>query len=221
MKLSLTRALAAALTGWLAAYSAWPAVAAGPMRPPSDSDIAILQIHLLEGEGLVVPAGSKSGRGIIVQVTDETGRPVEAAAVSFLLPGDGPSGTFSSGLTTEVVVTGADGRAVSYGISWNRLTGPLQMRVTASKGAVRAGTLIPLYVAEAAAGKTENQKAAARPGSSRTRWLLLGLLAAGAGGGAALALGRSGSSASGGGVPPAGVTTGPVVGAPSISIGRP
>ena len=53
------------------------------------AQVAILQIHILEGEGAVHPPGSRISRPLVVEVTDETGRPVPSAAVvmsSFMVP---------------------------------------------------------------------------------------------------------------------------------------
>ena len=60
-------------------------------------DPAILQIKVTEGEGAVYAVGGRATRGVTVQVTDETGKPVEAATVSFRLPDSGAAGTFASG----------------------------------------------------------------------------------------------------------------------------
>ena len=48
----------------------------------AQSDPAILLIRIVEGEGAVYPIGSRATRGVTVQVTDETGRPVDRAAVT-------------------------------------------------------------------------------------------------------------------------------------------
>ena len=105
----------------------------------AQNDPAILLIHIVEGEGAVYAIGSRATRGVTVQVTDETGKPVESAVVSFRLPDDGPTGEFSSGMRTEIVPTGADGRANVWGMQWNRVTGPLEVRITAAKGAGSRG----------------------------------------------------------------------------------
>jgi len=44
-------------------------------------------------------------------------------------------------MRTEVVVTGADGRASVWGTQWNRTAGPFQMRVTTVKGQNAPGWL--------------------------------------------------------------------------------
>ncbi len=115
-----------------------------PLAAQSDPDI--LLIRIVEGEGAVYPIGSRATRGVTVQVTDETGKPVDSASVVFRLPDDGPTGTFSSGNKTDVVATGADGRANVWGMQWNRVTGPLEVRITAAKGQARAGTVCGLYL---------------------------------------------------------------------------
>jgi hypothetical protein len=61
---------------------------------------AIIQLRVIEGEGAVYAPGSRATRGITVQVTDETGQPLEGVAVSFRLPEEGAGGTFASGLRT-------------------------------------------------------------------------------------------------------------------------
>src|ERR1035441_8898626 len=86
-------------------------------------DPVILQIRVIEGEGVAYPLGSRATRGVTVQVTDETGKPIENASVSFRLPEEGPSGTFSNGSRLEIVTTKADGKASAWGMQWNRTEG--------------------------------------------------------------------------------------------------
>jgi hypothetical protein len=152
-----------------------------------------------------------------VQVTDETGKPVEGAVVSFRLPEEGPSGTFNSGMKTEIVVTGPDGGAGVHGIKWNTLKGAFQTRVTAVKGELRAGTIVDQYLSDAPVAR--RGKNGTGSGSGR-KWLLMIAVAAG-GAAAGLAAGMRGGTpaASPGGVtaPPAP----PTIGAPSISVGGP
>jgi len=102
---------------------------------------SILTLRVVEGEGAAYPTGSRATRGLTVLVTDETGRPVEGATVSFTLPAEGPGGVFSSGARTEIAATHADGRAAVWGMQWNRTAGPFEIRITAVKGQARAGVV--------------------------------------------------------------------------------
>jgi len=187
---------------------------------PATAQIAILQIHVTEGEGAVHPPGSRISRPLVVEVTDETGKPVAGAAVSFHLPDDGPTGVFLNGLRTEVSTTDAAGRAVLHGMVLNRAAGRFQIRIVASKEQARAGVISFQYIAEPNSGEAAASPArspmAPQTGVSRGgrgRWLIV---AAAVGGGAAAGiLGATRKSAS--------PTAPPVVNAPAstLTIGPP
>src|SRR5258706_7127832 len=102
---------------------------------------SILTLRVAEGDGAAYPIGSRATRGLTVLVTDETGRPVEGATVSFTLPAEGPGGVFSTGGRTEIAATHADGRAAVWGMQWNRTAGAFEIRITAVKGQARAGVV--------------------------------------------------------------------------------
>src|SRR5260370_5497026 len=108
----------------------------------------IIQLKVVEGEGTVYRRGTRATRGLTLMVTDEPGKPVENAAVSFRLPDEGPSGVFNSGLHTEVVTTNADGRASVWGMQWNKTPGPLEIRITAVKEQARAGIVSTQYLSD-------------------------------------------------------------------------
>lgn len=171
---------------------------------------AVLQMRIVEGDGSVYPLGSRATRGITIEITDETGKPVEGAAVSFQLPADGPGGTFANGSRTDIVTTKADGAASVWGMQWNRSAGAFEVRVTAVKGAARAGIICPQYLS---AAKVESGPHA---GFGGHKWLWAGVgLAALVGVGVARA-NSHGSSASG----PSAVNTA-TIGAPVIALGHP
>jgi hypothetical protein len=115
---------------------------------PVSAQIAILQIAVIEGEGVVHVPGSRSSRPLTVEITDETGKPVADAAVTFNVPGEGPGGTFPNGLRTAVVTTDLRGRASLRGLQVNRIPGRFQIRIFASKEQARAGTVSFQYIAE-------------------------------------------------------------------------
>jgi hypothetical protein len=175
-------------------------------------DPAILQIRVIEGEGVAYPLGGRATRGVTVQVTDETGKPIENASVSFRLPEEGPSGTFSNGSRLEIVTTKADGRAAAWGMQWNRTEGSFEIRITAVKGQARAGTVCAVYLSKSTAETAAPVKLA----KSR-KWLWITLAVAG-GAGIAVAVGAVAGKSS----TPAGPATTPTtIGTPTIVIGPP
>jgi hypothetical protein len=189
-----------------------------PLAGQNDPDI--LLIRIVEGEGAVYSIGSRATRGITVQVTDETGKPVNNAAVVFRLPEDGPTGTFSSGMQTEAATTAADGRANVWGMQWNRTSGPLEVRITAAKGQARAGTVCGLYLSASDSRNAEPGIAGQSNGvlsrwrSHKKIWIGVGIAAAAFVGVAAISSRGTPSAAA------AGVNA-PKIGTPSIIIGKP
>jgi hypothetical protein len=191
--------------------------------PPGYPELAILQLKVVEGEGAVHPAGARSAAALTVQVTDETGRPVEGVTVSFRMPVSGPTGVFQNGLPTEVFVTGPDGRVSVSGIRWGPVPGQARIRITAVRGQVRAGIVSEQYVAEPAqlARPVPGAKPA-RIARNRGRWVAIAVVAAGAAAGG-LVLGMAGTSqaATSAGAAAAAQTQGVQVGAPTIRVGKP
>ena len=184
------------------------------------AQVAILQIQVVAGEGTVYPAGARAGRAVTVAVTDETGRPVAGAAVSFHLPEDGPGGTFVNGLRTDVAITDAQGRASVRGFQANRLPGRFQIRIVASKEQARAGTVSFQYIGERPGGAEQPASVAASARSNR-KWLAVAAAAAaGVLAGALVSHGGSSQPAAAAPVvvPPAPVLT---VGTPTIAVGKP
>jgi hypothetical protein len=171
-------------------------------------------MRVVEGEGTTYATGSRATRGLTVLVTDESGKPVEGATVSFQLPDEGPGGSFTGGSRTQVVTTQADGRATVWGMQWNKTPGALEIRVTATKNQARAGLVSTQYLSDSAgpkSGGTGNFQAT----HHTTRWLLVGA-AVGAVAAAGLVYGRAEASKTS--VAPLVQTT---LSAPVISIGHP
>ncbi len=135
-------------------------------------DPASLKIRIVEGDGASYPLGSRSTRGIAVEVTDDTGKPVEEATVNFRLPEDGPGGAFSNKSKTQIATTGRDGRASVWGMQWNRTPGAFEVRITVAKGEARAGTVCSQSLT------TASVPAARRSGGSH-KWLWAALAVAG------------------------------------------
>jgi hypothetical protein len=218
-----------------------PAVLLLPLLPLS-AETVLIQIRVLEGEGAVNLAGAKASRPITVLVVDETGKPVEGAGVTFRLPEESPTGFFDTGLKSEIQITGPDGRASAWGVIWGDATGPVKIRVTATKDLARAGTIVSQYVTEKtgtapppAASPSARAPAAASlgavaakpvvdtvaaPRKRSIRWWVLGMAAGGAVAAAAVMGGGTAAAATpnaAGAAPLPTVSIGP----PSVSVGRP
>jgi hypothetical protein len=176
------------------------------------AQVAVLHLQVIEGEGAVNAAGSHNTRPLTVEVTDETGRSVEGASVTFHLPEEGPGGTFGNGLRTDVTVTDARGRANLHSMLLNRTPGRFAIRIVASKEQARAGMVSFQYVAEPKAGTAPATSSKSGPSFRH-----------GAGTAGVLHAGKSGSAA----VPaPAPTSTTPApatinIGSPSLSVGKP
>jgi len=183
------------------------------------SEIAILQMKVIEGDGAIHAVSSRSPGRLAVLVTDETGKPVEAAAISFRLPDEGPGGAFRSGLRNEILLTGPDGRAAVGGIQWNDIPGPVRIRITAVKDKVRAGIVVDQYLSDQIPARSGVAGSGDAHPWKRGKWLAIALIAGGAAA-AGVALGARGNGSGGSG--PAGISNTPVqIGVPTISVGGP
>jgi len=182
--------------------------------PPDNP--AILQIKVLEGEGVAYSVGGRATRGVTIQVTDETGKPVEGSSVSFRLPEEGPSGTFANGSRAEITTTRADGKASAWGMQWNRTEGSFEIRITAVKGQARAGTVCAVYLSKATASIEGGSAAPFKLGRNH-KWLWITLAVAGAAGAVIAVTALAGKS-----TPPIGPTATPTsIGIPTIVVGHP
>jgi hypothetical protein len=90
-----------------------------------------LHIVIVEGEGVLNNVKLKTLKPVLVEIQSD-GKPAPGAAVTFILPNQGPSGTFLNGSATSTVNTDAQGRATSSAIQANGATGAMPIRVTAS-----------------------------------------------------------------------------------------
>ena len=182
--------------------------------PPNAA--VIVQLKVVEGDGVIYRTGARASRGLTVLVSDETGKPLEHAAVGFRLPEEGPGGVFSSGLRTEVVNTGPDGRATVWGMQWNKMAGPVEIRITAIKDQARAGIISTQYLSDALAPNAGGEGTFTAPHKGHAKWILVAV-AVGGGAAAGFAFARSKATAAGAGSGPVGV----MIGNPSINVGHP
>jgi hypothetical protein len=183
-----------------------------PLQAAPD-DPAGLIIQIVEGEGQAYTTGARATRGITVRITDDLGKPVDGATVAFRLPEDGPGGTFTNGTKSEIATSRSDGTVNAWGMQWNRTPGQFEVRITASKGAARAGTVCALSLTKAAEG---SQTARVSSGHSSHKWLWVTLAAGAAAAGGLFAVhGDSGQLSS---TTAVSVTR---IGTPTIAIGHP
>jgi hypothetical protein len=175
---------------------------------------AILQIRVTEGEAAVYSIGSRATKGVTIQITDETGKPIDGATVSFRLPDDGPSGTFANGSKTEIATTKPDGRAAAWGMQWNRTPGLVELRITAVKGQTRAGIVCSQYLTSGADATAKSGAGSVGAGTHKWLWIVVGVAGAAGGALAAAAVGGKASTA------PTSIP-GVQIGTPTIILGHP
>jgi hypothetical protein len=124
----------------------------------------------------------------------------------FTLPLSGASGDFANGSKTLTVVTDSGGLAAARGIRANDVAGTLQIYVTASFHGLRARNFINLVVEAPPGAKTSSPGLHTAKSGGKWKWIVLGVLAAGAAGGGAYYLATRNSSNS-----PVNVSAGAVV----------
>jgi hypothetical protein len=119
-----------------------------------------LNIAVIEGEGAIHNLRHKTASALTVQIVDDNKRPVEGATVTFTLPSDGASGSFTHGPVT-MATSDAQGRVVISGLRPNDIAGKMEIRITASyKGQVAHATITQfnMMVAESADHKSGHKK---------------------------------------------------------------
>lgn len=174
-----------------------------------------LTVLVRQGEGSRARAGETSANRIEVLVTDDAGRAVPNATVTFTLPREGPTGFFASGLTSESVITAGDGTASVAGICWGDSPGVALVQIKASRGGDTGAAVVSVELMPGT-----GEKPAVSKGSGRSKWILAAAAAGAALAGVAFAGGKGSSSGSGAPVAVP-VPAAPTVGAPIISIGKP
>ena len=168
-----------------------------------------LHIVIVEGEGAINNVRQRVAREPIVQVEDENRKPVAGAAVTFLLPQQGPGATFANGARSTTLLTDNNGRAVARGLRPNNVNGEYQVRVTASHRGETASATITQVNAIALTGA-----AAGAGGGISVKLLTIIAVAAAATAGGVVAATR-GDGASAGPPTPTTITPGtPSVGGP-------
>jgi hypothetical protein len=144
------------------------------------------RIEVIEGDGAINNIRLHHAKEPVVRVLDQNGHPIPNVAVTFVLPTQGPGGSFEDGHNSLTVMSDANGRAVGRGLRPNASPGQFSIRVTTSlQGEVATATI------------SQTNAEPSKGGSSKTL-LILALVggAAAAGAAAALSKGKGSSSSS-------------------------
>jgi len=126
--------LTAAIVVPLLAQQPTPPQQPAPVAPAAAPEPALVKIVVLQGEGARNGIKSKSTVAPVVEVQDESGKPIEGAEVVFQLPAAGPGGIFHGWMRTQTVRTNAQGQAGVSGYVPNDQEGRFNIKVTATKG---------------------------------------------------------------------------------------
>ena len=111
-------------------------------QQPTAPGPTTLQIAVLQGEGARNSILAGTSTPPLVEVRDQSGKPVAGAEVTFRLPASGPSGVFSEWMRTETVRTNLQGQAKPTGLIPNAPEGRFQILVTAAMGKATAEAAI-------------------------------------------------------------------------------
>jgi len=152
---------------------------------------ARLDIVVVEGEGAINNVSQRVTREPVVQVEDESHKPVVGAAVVFTLPTEGATGQFADGSKTFTVLTDDSGRAAARGLRFNQFPGKVPMHVSASYKGLAARIIVNMETVLPPGAKPPSAKS-----SGSGKWIvILAIAGAAAGGGAYFALHKSNSPA--------------------------
>ena len=170
-----------------------------------------LKIVVVQGEGAKNNVRTRSATQPVVEVRDDSDKPVAGAEVVFQLPPAGPGGVFNGWMRTQTARTSAEGRAEANGFAPNDEVGRFNIKVTATSGTKTTSAII-------AQSNTHSGEDVGGPqAKSRSNlWKILVVVgAAGLAGGIVAATRGGGSSSTETVTIPIGISPGPVtVGGP-------
>jgi len=150
---------------------------------------ATLDVYVLRGEGAVNVIPTSSVVTPVVEIRDESGRPLAGAEVIFRLPEAGPGGRFAGDSPTFRTISNPAGQAAPSGFAINKDAGAFLIHVTASLRDRRGSAVIH---------QVNSQKDPAlepvKKSGSRRKWYIIGALAAAGVAGGIVAATRGGNS---------------------------
>jgi len=130
------------IAGMLAFALTLPAQQTSPPASNLVAQGAGLKIVVVQGEGATNVIKSRSAHAPVVEVRDETDKPLPGVEVVFQLPLSGPSGFFNGWLKSQTSRTDRNGRASATGYAPNEEEGRLNIKVTATQGSQTASVVI-------------------------------------------------------------------------------
>ncbi len=168
-----------------------------------------LKIVVVQGEGAANNVRTRSATPVVVEVRDDSDKPVSGAEVVFQLPPAGPGGVFNGWMRNQTARTGADGRAQTSGFTPNDEEGRFNIKATATSGTKTASAVIAQTNSRSGSGPQAKS-------NHSGLWKVLAVVGvAGLVGGVVAAKHGGGSSASTTPTIPITISTGPVtVGGP-------
>src|SRR5712664_1796400 len=101
-----------------------------------------LKIVVVQGEGAKNNVRTRSATQPVVEVRDDSDKPVAGAEVVFQLPPAGPGGVFNGWMRNQTARTGPDGRAQTSGFTPNDEEGRFNIKATATSGTKTASAVI-------------------------------------------------------------------------------
>lgn len=158
-----------------------------------------IHVTVKEGDGALNNIKASRAWEPVVIVSDNDGRPMAGVQVMFLVPDVGASATFPASGNVLVVTTKQDGLAIARGMKPNNVSGPFEIRVSASYQGQTARAVLRQTNASPGASIARSRK------GGKTALVLA--LIGGAGAGVAYAVTRPGAS-TGATAPGASVTAG-------------
>jgi len=101
-----------------------------------------LKIVVVQGEGARNNVRTRSATQPVVEVRDDSDKPVAGAEVVFQLPPAGPGGVFNGWMRNQTARSSAEGRAETNGFTPNDEAGRFNIKVTATSGTKSSSAII-------------------------------------------------------------------------------
>ncbi|MSV29599.1 MAG: hypothetical protein EXQ52_12775 [Bryobacterales bacterium] len=157
------------------AISAQEAPKTNLVQQPAAQQSSGLKIIVVQGEGALNSTRARTATQPVVEVRDDSDKPVAGAEVVFQLPAAGPGGVFNGWMRTQTTRSGADGKASASGFTPNDEEGRFNIKVTATAGTKSASAIVGQ-----SNGRGTNGSGAKVSGGRNKIWLAVAIIGVGA-----------------------------------------